>query len=222
MNVHSTRLATIVAATLLSGAVFAEESDGNRPDEDRDYHHTSLELGARLGYSIPWGNISGNDVLGDTAENRIPLLVELGLRFRGRLLVGMYLGYSAVNLSSNGLFTSGNIVDVGLQAAFHMNHRGWVDPWIGGGIGWEIFNYHQSVAGVDFSGDVNGVSFKLDGGIDFMLIERTLGLGPFVAITFAQYNNCDFGGSNTNCSIPDQRWHGWFTVGARGYYDIGL
>ena len=222
MNVSHATLATFIAATFMTSAVLADESDSNRPDEDHEYHRTSLELGARLGYSIPWGNISGDYVLGDTAENRIPLIVELGLRFHGRLSVGMYLGYSAVNLNSNGYFTAANIVDVGLQAAFHMNHRGWVDPWIGGGIGWEILNYHQTVAGVESTGDLNGVSFKLDGGIDFMVIERTLGIGTFVAITFAQYNNCDVGASDTNCTVPDQRWHGWFTVGARGYYDIGL
>jgi outer membrane protein W len=96
------------------------------------------------------------------------------------LTVGAYLGWGPVfintdktctSTSTDTLSCSADDAQVGIQAAFHILPKGQFDPWVGLGLGWEIFHYStkDTYAGTTqaYSGNDNGFQFKLEGGLDF-------------------------------------------------------
>ena len=211
----------VVVVASVSGPASADP-----PPQDRQLS-AAIELGARVGYSLPYGDaVSGNSMSSDI-NGRLPLELDAGLRLSGRnLFLGAYLAYAPVFLTSNvpsGI--SANTVDFGIQANYHMSPTGSIDPWFGLGVGWETYNMSGSanIVGynINFSGNDNGFSFRAELGIDFLLLDNNLGIGPFVSGTLAQYTNCGSSGGG-DCSISGQTLHGWFTFGARGFYDIGI
>jgi hypothetical protein len=201
---------------------------------------SGIELGLRSGYAIPFGAATGGATDGSNDMSKVvsgmvPIWVDAGYRLPS-LYVGAFFQYGIGIVASgsqsvtgpcgqNGLSCSISDLMLGIDAHYHFAPEGVIDPYLGVGVGYEIFNFDDSAAGKSASVSINGVQFvNFQGGVDYKAMPN-LGIGPFVMFSVDQFSGCSYGGvaaSQGNCSIPQQAIHEWLTLGVRGAYDINL
>jgi len=190
---------------------------------------TKLELGARTGYALRFGESSAGEasavVSGDLAESQVPLWFDLGARAGSHAFIGAYLQYGVVVLDDElvescseldrtyreqGGNASCRVHDLRLGAQFHYHFvppgRG-VDPWVGVGFGYEWLS-----AGVFAQGDAGSGDFGLTlHGFEFVNVQAGLDVpaagamtvGPFVAFSFGAYERLSRSCLGELCSEAD-------------------
>lgn len=200
-----------------------------------------FELGARTGYAIPMGKVSDegtSNKLSDSVSGVIPLQLDVGYRVLPSLMVGGYIMYGfgitgdALDKSCDLIKASGadasctsHDVRLGLQAQYHFMPDASVDPWIGGGIGyeWLTFGFKGTRNGVSSEVSTTGHGFEfinLQGGADFSVAPK-VGIGPFLSFSVGQYAkaSCDGAGcAGTSNDIDKKAMHQWLTLGVRGTF----
>jgi len=160
-------------------------SDAAPPD-------TKLQLAARLGFSVPFGDIA-NAIAG-----AMPFWIEFGYRLVPQFIVGVY-GRGQVGFTTSSCVTScsGYFLGGGAEVHYQFGPLGGFDPWIGAGIGYETVSFGgQSSTGFEL--------FNAQLGFDYRR-----GFGPFAGFSYDQYSSS--GQSNTTAE--------WVTLGVRGTYD---
>jgi hypothetical protein len=209
----------------------------------------AFEFGLRMAFGLPFGSGSGGNgnSLDHTISNEFaPLWLDAGLRFASNWYVGAYFSYAIASISNQfagggtkplcsiqGVGCSANDVRLGVNAAYHILPDGRVDPWFGAGFGYEwasltvTADAAATTAGTPItnSGGSDGWEFvNLQGGVDFRFLNGALGAGPFVTVTFDQFNHqsasSDNNGGTVGSSIQNQALHEWFLFGIRGTYDL--
>jgi outer membrane protein W len=198
-----------------------------------------LEFGARVAYSIPLGNVTGDPgaSLSNIVSNRIPLELELGYRVNPALMIGAYFTYAVVSIntgqayggacSGGGVSCSANDVEVGAQLHYHLLPDRKFDPWLGIGAGYEIISFNATVGSTtELAGNDNGFTFlNLQVGGDIKATPA-FAIAPVLSFSLGQYGSCSLSGAavggSGNCTIPQQSMHEWFTFGVRGAYDLAL
>jgi hypothetical protein len=199
-----------------------------------DEEGAGAELGVRSGYSLPLGKTASNGTdVSDLVTGTIPLWFDLGYRFTPHWMVGAYFAYGFGLLGSqykDGCDVSGascNVHDMRLggQVHYHFRPQEDLDPWIGAGLGYEWLSTRAEGGGQGATLTLKGLEFlNLQAGLDFLLgDDKSFGLGPFVAMSFAQYGSgsCSIkvAGTTTDCGGDiDSTVHEWFTVGVRGVF----
>jgi opacity protein-like surface antigen len=194
---------------------------------------TGVEIGVRSGYAIPLGEAGGGDDLSDLYGGIIPLWFDLGYRLTPNVMIGAYFQYG-FGLLPSGVSSDGceavdcSLSNMRLGAQVHYHFLPWekVDPWLGAGIGYEWGR--QSVSGtflgqtLDVSSTFHGFEFfNLQAGVDFLPSEETnFGLGPFIALSLAQYSDATVkaDGEEGSGEIQNKGIHEWLTLGIRGTF----
>jgi hypothetical protein len=203
--------------------------------------YARMEFGVRSGYSIPFGKATGdaaND-LDSVVAGQVPVWLDAGVRFRGRLFFGVHASYGFGVLSgalgracdqarSAGAEVSCDASDVraGVELLYHVQLKQGINAWAGGGLGWEWLNLGVSE---EVQGQKQSLSLRANGmevfmgqaGIDFEPLPG-LGLGPFVGLSndvfFSLSTECegDCGTLGSGAStIQNMSVHHWFFFGAR-------
>ena len=165
------------------------------------------------------------------------------MRLNGHLALGAYFSYGFGILSSDmsqaceelesladaaGGEASCSTSDIrlGLQVGYHFAPSASLDPWIAGGIGYEIYSFSLSASVGDqsltTSLDARGFEYgNLQTGLDFRIDEH-FRAGPFLGLTFASYDqvgaSCsgDCVSEDVSQDIDDQSIHEWLFLGVRG------
>jgi hypothetical protein len=196
---------------------------------------TGLELGLRTGYALPLGSAiggSGNNDLSNAFSGVVPIWIDAGYRITPSFYVGGFFQYGVAVLSSaqgngligcgqNGISCSGSDIQFGAEAHYHFLPGGFIDPWVGLGLGYEFANISASAGTQSESSSFGGFQFlNVQAGGDFKLLPA-LGIGPFVMLSLDEYGSCSTT-PDTSCSIPNKAVHEWLTLGVRGVYDIHL
>ena len=236
------RLAILAGVVVAAGVVMASSTARAqvvvRVEEPGRWerHPSGLELGVRTGYSIPIGNAVGSSgggsssSLSDLYNGVVPIWIDAGYRFNPHWYVGAFFQYGIglVNKGSSGLncgsgvSCSGSDMQLGLDVHYHFTPRMAFDPWIGLGTGYEIAGVSASQGGQSLSGSLSGFEFiNVQGGVDFKP-SRDFGIGPFVMFALDEYGSCSSSGTGLSgsCTITNTALHEWFTIGARGVFDI--
>jgi hypothetical protein len=98
-----------------------------------------------------------------------------------------------------------------------------MDPWVGFGIGYEMFSNKQSANGVDVTTTYKGFEFaNLQGGLDFN-VASGLNVGPFLSFSMGQYSSQSMDPESPlfpNGSVENKAMHEWLTLGIRGTYGL--
>ena len=193
-----------------------------------------VELGGRLGYGMPLGNVQQGEKLKDVFSATIPAQFDAWLRVPGGFAFGVYIGLAA-GISGKALDACGDCsafnYRFGLQAARHFNSGGTVDPWLGVGLGAEFATITQNdtSAGINYKYDYTYSALPevlLQGGVD--IGSDTLAFGPFASISYASYSKVSATLSCTNLGCGDgvtskgdvqhTSGHSWLMLGIRGTY----
>jgi hypothetical protein len=184
---------------------------------------TRFEASIRVGFSLPLGNTSGNDVaLSDAAKFTIPIGVDIGARIGGVVFVGGYFQYGlfgspSSSLCSGGASCSSNTVRLGGEVLFHPLGNARLDPWFGVGTGWEWLNVNASGSGGSASAQYSGWEFvNLQVGLDFAL-GSAVKLGPYATFSIGQYSTASLSGSGGTISgdVTNKTVHEWLSFGLR-------
>jgi hypothetical protein len=199
----------------------------------------ALELGARLGFSLPLGSfraqesiaLAGTSLQGPTESLsdhygvRIPIAIDVGYRLVPSLMLGVYAQYGFISGKSGagcGGCTNDAAHDVsfGVQAQYHFLPSGPIDPWLGLGVGYEYASQNATPPLNNLGGPVEAqVTYRgpqllnLQGGVNFK-VNGALELGPFLSFSVAEFTN------ESGASIGDKALHEWLSIGIKGTLGI--
>jgi hypothetical protein len=201
---------------------------------------SGIELGLRLGYSVPFGTVANGGpnlntplALGDTFSGRVPFWLDAGYRIEPHLYVGLFLQLAIMTTADNsitgcgqgGITCSGHDLQYGVDVHVHILPERRFDPWVGAGFGYESATLSLADA-LGTSGDLGFtgwqyVNFQLGG--DYKP-KPNVGLGPFVTFSLGQYSRVSVrtGSSTQSEDLPSQTLHEWLTIGVRGAFDVNL
>jgi hypothetical protein len=95
---------------------------------------------------------------------------------------------------------------------------GSVDPWLGLGVGYEIFGASLTTQGRTISTDTKGFEFlNLQGGADFKVADA-VAVGPFLSFSLGQYSSVSSGDASGD--ITNKAIHEWLTIGVKGTFGL--
>ncbi len=191
---------------------------------------TGINLSGRLGYGFPGGDIVTDFPTADAVDSKVPIWLELQLRFNRSLWGGLYLELAPAMVDSRycvpGLSCSASDVRFGVDLQFHFAPYSGVDPWLGIGLGAEFLNatLDEEVSPglfVQTDRSWSGLEFPLlEAGLDLAVTPRFT-LGPFVALSISQFTGYSVqpaGDVTTSGSISsaDRAVHTWLQLGVKG------
>jgi hypothetical protein len=200
------------------------------------------EVALRLGYSVPFGDLSGGNSMKDTAAGLVPLQIDIllgGGYFRNGPYLRAAVGAHGRNYDGcTGCFPL--MFAAGYQAAIHTTPKAPVDFWIGAGVGFNLMNLSGTANGIvtTSTGNVTTIPIKVSdtfyafpeltaqAGVDFG--KKGLKVGPYVNFTAAQYFGVSSerecigvicsGQSTRSVSIDSKSFHYWLNVGVKAAF----
>jgi hypothetical protein len=192
-----------------------------------------VELGARLGYGLPLGDVDTHDALagtvgdplGQTIAGMVPIWIDGGYRFAPRWFGGLFFAYApgwtggALQNECGSLDCSVFDMRVGAEVHYHLAPGERWDPWLGAGLGYEWLHIRAN-GGFPPSAEIWASGFELvnlQAGLDVPVGTR-VHFGPFAALTTAVYSwNDSLPSSNT---FGGPALHAWVVLGVRGTVDL--
>jgi hypothetical protein len=190
-------------------------------------------VGARAGYALPMGSVAKDQLLGGAndlskyASGMAPLIVDVGYRINRRVYVGGYFQFAFLSTSGDlcggatGCSSSGNDLRFGGMVRYNFTPAARFDPWIGGGVGYEIMNLSVTSGVKATNSTVRGFEFaNVQIGGDFHVLPD-LAIGPLVMLSVGQFGTYDVAhatGSSTSGDFSQTGLHQWLMFGARAEY----
>ena len=184
---------------------------------DTDYTPTNVgfSFGLRAGYSIPIGTANGSP-LSSVVQGAVPIGAEAGWFFNPHFYVGGYFLYGfgiGANQANDecGIAIdetcSATLLRLGVVAHWHFLPASAFDPWVGGGLAYDIINLeaeNPSAGTLDESQSLHGFDLTLETGLDWKPLPY-LGIGPYAELASGHYS------SDTSATSL----HEWVTFGLR-------
>lgn len=226
-----TVITSILATSLFSVASYAQEqpagSDTPKATSSSEVKAPSntLELGARLGYSLPAGSTAENQSLSDGFSGQLPVQIDVGYRINPHFYVGAYgqLGYAFPKSDcASGASCSGLDTRVGISAQYHILPEAKFDPWVGVGTGYEWLTAKVSQGDASASETAHGFEFvNLQLGGDYR-VSNQFAIGPFASLSLGQFSkqSLSLNGRDTSGDIDKTALHEWITLGVKGTFDL--
>jgi opacity protein-like surface antigen len=225
-----------LCASLFCFAVHAQESiaaestssDVPPPAQPGQSHDgpRGFELGARLGFGVPLGDLAEKKSLDKDIGSQLPVWIDAGYRVTPNIYVGAYgqLGYLLLKDRACTAPVECSALDwkIGANVHYHFQPTATFDPWIGAGVGYEWFSIRETNAGKERSGGVRGFELvNLQVGGDYRLSEQA-GIGPFASFSLGQYDTASLtqDGQTKSADIKQTALHEWLTFGVRGVFDL--
>ena len=216
-------VAVLRGGVLLLGGAEARAQSAERP--------LGLDLGLRVGYAIPFGDIDGTagNSLSSRVSGAIPFILEAGYRFTPVLTAGVLVEYAfgQVNDAGTGcgsanVSCSASMTQLAIEGLFYIPFHAPFVPWVGLATGYEW-------ASLDASGNLANASFAVRGaefitvqaGGDFLVASR-FALGPFLSYSVGRYatSSTELNGTTTTRDIADPSTHEWLQLGVRGTFGL--
>jgi hypothetical protein len=190
-----------------------------------------LDLGLRIGYAVPFGDIdaNGGDGLSSRVSSGIPFILEAGYRFTPVLTAGVLLEYAfgQVNDSGTGcgganVSCSASMTQLGVEGLFYIPFGKPFVPWVGLATGYEWASLDASGNLANGSFAVRGAEFvTLQAGGDILVAPR-FAIGPFFMFSVGRYatSSTEINGTTTERDIANPAVHEWLQLGVRGTFGL--
>ncbi len=190
-------LSTLLLFPLLLGASPALAQGDSQASDDRPVQSSGFSFSARFGAALPLGLIHGGDghtelALNDVASGMIPVHLDGGFFLGSSFYVGAYFEYGRLLLAQDcpeNASCSATNLRFGASVSLHLpvSDSGRWSPWLGGGIGYELFKPGSS--------SFNGYDFHLQGGADYH-VSGPVWVGPFAMFTLGKFTSTNDPGSH--------------------------
>jgi len=226
-------LASVALVTAFLAAAMPAFADAPPPE------NLGFQLALRTGASVPFGKATNDVDLSDFSSVQVPFLVDIGGKPLPWLFLAGYIGFGFGGAGGStadfcdraNLGCAGFGWRAGAEAHYQFIPGGKVNPWVGYGIGYEAVSLAMAKDDGDDDTEIEeedvaaaalaGYEFAhLMGGADFRL-NKVVGLGPFIDVSFGRYTKLGFanGAGETTDSKDiddsDEATHGWVTFGIR-------
>jgi hypothetical protein len=180
----------------------------------------NLQLEFRTGAAVPSAGVGGTPTLylSDLVSAGIPLWGAAAVRLDDHVSLGAFASYSVLFRKNCPASTScsGHDVRAGIDLQVHPLGAAAVDPWAGVGFGYEWLTATDSGGGVTQQLGVRGFELaSVEAGVDFALAPA-LGVGPFAALAFGQYDEASLSGPvSASSPVANKTLHEWLMLGVR-------
>jgi opacity protein-like surface antigen len=211
-------LAALAALALLAPALA-------RAEEATPLLESGPIFALRVGYGVPSGETEAAGAghpLSALVEAKVPLGFELGYRLSRRFWVELHFDFApakpAAALCADGASCSATDARVGAQLQLRLVPGGWIDPWIGAGVGAEVLKVagREPTSGAHVEWTWAGVEVPfVEAGADVAVSER-IGVGPWASLTLARYTSESVkveSGAAVGAGIHARASHGWLAGG---------
>lgn len=237
----SSKLLAIAMGTLLGSAAMAqspnpaqaESTETDLSASNADVGPKGFEVGLRVGYALPLGDAVSGSSYSDFTKGIVPLQLDLGYRIDANLFAGAYFQYGFTGVkfdtgggdvcSQSGVSCSATDLRFGIEGQYHLMPATAFDPWVGLGVGYEIYHASLSAGGLDGSINVRGFEFvNLAVGANYKLSPNA-GVGPFVGLAVGEYTDESTsapGVPDQSASIDQKGVHMALSFGLRGVFDV--
>jgi hypothetical protein len=207
-----------------------DEASGSSDEDGLDVYSGGIEIGLRSGFGFPFGETDGisgvarSRGFGDAFVGQLPIWLDLGYRLSPRWMIGGYASYGFVFFKDgldgcpSGSDCSASDLRFGAQAQFHIAPYAAVDPWVGAGLGYEIYSSSVTTGPSTFDNTLRGLEFlNVQAGLD-LPTDAGSSLGIFAAYTLGQFSHSSVtsNGQSFSGSIDQVATHSWLFVGLRG------
>ncbi|RUO93729.1 hypothetical protein D7Y11_07940 [Corallococcus sp. AB018] len=197
---------------------------GALPAAAQEPKSSGLALGVRGAFGIPVGD-SGTDLsLKDTFGSTVAPQVDVSYFFNRQLSLGAYfqygIGSGPGDECADGADCKSKVLRFGIDLDYHFRPAGFVSPWVGVGVGYEI-------GSLEVGEGSNSAWFKLEGydlghahfGVDLQLT-RSIAVGPYISASVGQYNKGAIRLGNAaeisnDLSDDEKQIHVWIQPGVR-------
>jgi hypothetical protein len=189
---------------------------------------TGPEIGLRVAYALPFGDIAGDGTGGsigvkDFFSGGVPVQIDLGYRFSPAVYAGVYGSYGfLIPACPDTAECSAHNYRLGLGFQFHLAPEADLDPWIGIGAGYEWLTYNASGGGASQDLEVRGFEFAhLELGADFA-VAPGFKFGPFGSFSIGQYDKASTAGvfGSASGDFIEKKVHEWLMFGLRGAFSL--
>ncbi|QSQ25701.1 autotransporter domain-containing protein [Pyxidicoccus parkwayensis] len=206
------------SAVIVIGAIVVAHVIGGAPRADAAPQPSGPRpaIGLRAGFGLPRGLLEGGDghrdaPLSEAVTGIIPAQLDVGYFLGSRFYVGAFFQYALgqrVNGCPEGASCDARAMRFGLEASYHWPVSDRLGPWLGLGVGYDVFDPSRVPSVIDgqlraVDRTFKGVEVSMQGGLDFRLGEAAW-LGPFVALTASRYTN-----------VNEAALHSWLMGGLR-------
>lgn len=197
---------------------------GALPAAAQEPKSSGLALGARGAIGIPVGDSFTDTSLKDTFGSTVAPQVDLSYFFNRQLSLGAYfqygIGSGPGDRCEDGVNCRSKILRFGVDLDYHFLPDGFVSPWVGVGVGYEIGK-------LEVGEGASTINLKLEGydlghahfGVDFQLT-RSIAVGPYISASVGQYREgvvrwVDVVETDREFSDDEKRIHVWIQPGVR-------
>lgn len=216
------------------GMILGVSLAARRASAQEAEHERRFELGARLGYALPFGVLRAEDAengwsevaLGDVLSGQLPIGVDFGYRLTPALTLGVYGQYGVVFLKEHDegcpeeAECSAMDLRFGLALRYHLAPDQKLDPWVAVGAGYEVLRGSGEQGGFESTQTYHGFELlNLELGLDVELAER-LAVGPFVGLALGQFSSASFETVFGSVERDVSGLHQWLTLGVRGSFEL--
>jgi opacity protein-like surface antigen len=211
----------LLSAAAVSVASTAIATETEEPHVAPRVSPSGPRVALRSGFALPVGSaFYASGSLSDTVTGYVPVRLDVGYRFRDRYYVGLLgqLAQIVPNACPSGASCSGSDTRVGLMAAAHLFPDRTLDPWLGLGMGYELYDVTRTVDGT--KAHIGAKGFELltaDLGLD-VRTTRGLRLGPVLSTSIGQFTEVTV--NEVTTKDFQTQLHAWVLLGLRGAYDL--
>ena len=173
------------------------------------------ELGIRVAYSAPVGNVVAGVPVTDYLSGAVPITLDFGGRIGQHVYVGVYFKYgparvparfTSVERFPNGEYfnqrVTGRTSGLGLTAQYHILPNFRIDPWVGLGFGRNWLTAEASSQyGTLYKDGLRGYEIELLAGFD-VRVTRFFGIGPYVSVSTGQITSANSTANGYSPELP--------------------
>jgi hypothetical protein len=230
---HQRRLTLIVAALASCVPVPSLAAEplwaSDLPDSEPQPVESGLQLGARIGYSLPEGALSAGSAastnLSDLETATVPLGIDAGYRFSHLIYLGGTLAWAPGIAPNNpatcpaeGASCFRQDAQLRVEARLYFDPGKSVNWWAAFGTGWEVAAFSETERSRTVTATFTGpVLADLQIGFDS---KSQPAIGPYFGLTIAEFltEGINPAFAPVSTSIQDPGIHAWFTFGLHGSY----
>ncbi|WP_223638789.1 porin family protein [Corallococcus sp. EGB] len=198
---------------------------GALPAAAQEPKKSGLALGVRGAIGIPVGDSFRDTSLRDTFGTTVAPQVDVSWFFSRQLSLGGYFQYGIGSgphdscSGENNPSCTSTVLRVGVDLDYHFLPDGFIGPWVGVGVGYEIGK-------LEAGRGASNTWLKLEGydlahahlGLDLHLT-RSIAVGPYISASVGQYSEgaVRLGDVETsdNLTSDEKRIHVWVQPGVR-------
>lgn len=189
-----------------------------------------LILGVDTGLSKTGGSITAGAKMSNAAGGMVPLRLEAGWKFADRLTVagfftidfGIVSGDFKASCDASGADCSANQSRVGAQVRWNLLSARRLDPWVGGGVAWEVLGIERTSGTTGVNTNYQGIGWDVHGGFDYWISQR-FSVSPYLGLSLGKYSEAKLVSEPLSDweEIPNTSVHLLVTAGVRIAFDFG-